>query len=288
MKIAIIGLGLIGGSIGRAALKKTEHEVYGRDLSDEVVQKAKLLEAISDELDDEKLATCDLIVLAVCPSAAISVMNEVLPKLKRGAILIDVCGTKRKIVSKMGEAREAYPEINFVGVHPMAGREFSGISHAVSWLFENSYVILTPVHSDIFALSAVKNFFSELGACNVTVATAEKHDEMISYTSQLAHVVSSCYIKNQLSKNYAGFSAGSFRDMTRVAKLNPKMWTELCMENRDNLAVQIDDLRDRLSEFSDALKTKDESRLYKLFSEGAARKEEAENLMKEKRKNDRN
>lgn len=288
MKIAIYGLGLIGGSIGRAALKKTDHTVYGFDIVPENVVKAKLAEAITDELNEVKLGETDMVVLSLYPEAAISVMNRILPKLKSGAIVIDCCGTKRKIVGAMEKAKVEYPDIEFVGIHPMAGREFSGISHALPTLFENGYVIVTPVHSDIRALTAVKRFFIDLGACGIEVATAEKHDKMIAYTSQLAHVLSSSYIKSELSNCYTGFSAGSFRDMTRVAKLNPAMWTELCIENRDNLVERIDELVLHLNEFRDALAKGDEKEVYRLFEDGTKMKNQAENLMKERKKNDRN
>lgn len=287
MKIAIFGLGLIGGSIGRATLKKTSHEVFGTDLVKENIIKAKLLNAINGKLSDEILSDCDLVILSAYPDASIKIMQDILPKLKKGATVIDTCGTKRKIVSAMKVLKDKYPDVDFLGVHPMAGREFSGISHATQGLFENAYVILTPFYSDIRLLTKVRNFFVELGAAGVEVASAEKHDTMISYTSQLAHVLSSCYIKNELSSSYTGFSAGSFRDMTRVAKLNPTMWTELCIENRDNLSEQIQDLIDNLEKFKSALDDNDEERLFRLFEEGTIKKARADELMKERKKNER-
>lgn len=287
MKIAIYGLGLIGGSLGKATLKKTDYLVYGNDINRENIIKAKLLNAISGEVNDEILAEVDLVILSVYPDSAISVMWEILPKLKKGATIIDTCGTKRKIVASMKRAKEEYPDINFVGAHPMAGKEFSGISHAGVSLFENAFIILTPIYNDIMVLSKVRDYFMTLGACGVEVASAEKHDKMISYTSQLAHVLSSSYIKNELSSSFAGFSAGSFNDMTRVAKLNPTMWTELCMENRDNLAEQIGVLINNLNDFKVALESGDEERVFELFALGTALKEKAIELLKERRKNER-
>lgn len=288
MNIGIVGLGLIGGSIGRAAKKKTEHKVYGLDIDQEVMLKAKLCLAIDGNLDDQILKDIDLLILSLYPDTAIKVMKDMLPHLKKGAIVIDCCGTKRKIVDAMEELKGIYPDIEFIGVHPMAGREFSGISHALPTLFENGYVIMTPVHSSIWALTAVKSFFIELGACGIEVASKEKHDEMIAYTSQLAHVLSSSYIKSELSSRYTGFSAGSFRDMTRVAKLNPQMWTELCIENADNLVVRIDELISHLTEYRDALNKGNAEEVYRLFQEGTERKAQADELMKERKKNDRN
>lgn len=288
MNIGIIGLGLIGGSIGRAAKKKTLHKVYGLDIDPEVMLKARLCAAIDDELNDDVIGNIDLLILSLYPDTAIKVMQESIPKLKKGAMVIDCCGTKRKIVNAMEELKVDYPDIEFIGVHPMAGREFSGISHAIPTLFENGYVIMTPVHTGIAALAAVKGFFMELGACGVEIASKEKHDTMIAYTSQLAHVLSSSYIKSELSNSYTGFSAGSFRDMTRVAKLNPQMWTELCLENADNLVERIDELIQHLSEYRDALRIGNEDEVYKLFLEGTEMKAKADELMKERKKNDKN
>lgn len=288
MNIGIFGLGLIGGSIGRATVKKTDHKVFGTDKFADNVMKAKLLNAIHQELTDENLMECDMVCLAVYPQTAIEIMNKILPKLKDGAIVFDCCGTKRKIVKAMEEAKKQYPSLHFVGIHPMAGREFSGISHAIPTLFENSFTIVTPIEQDMQVLTTVRNFFMELGSIGIEVASGEKHDKMISYTSQLAHVLSSSYIKNPLSSSYAGFSAGSFRDMTRVAKLSPSMWTELCLENGDNLVEQIDNLIFHLEEYKKAIKNGDEKRLYSLFEEGSLRKAEAEELIKKRKKNDKN
>lgn len=288
MNIGIIGLGLIGGSIGRATKKKTLHRVYGKDIDQEVMLKARLCSAIDYELNEEVLKDIDLLILSLYPDTAIENMKELVPKLKKGAVVIDCCGTKRKIVESMEKLKEEYPHIEFIGVHPMAGREFSGISHAIPTLFENGYVIMTPVHSGIEALSLVKGFFMEIGACGVEIASKEKHDLMIAYTSQLAHVLSSSYIKSELSESYTGFSAGSFRDMTRVAKLNPQMWTELCIENSDNLVARIDELVFHLNEYREALKNGDFEEVYRLFEEGTEMKARADELMKERKKNDKN
>lgn len=286
MIIAIFGLGLIGGSIGKATLKKTEHTVLGYDVDENALIKAGLVGAISARGEDCDLNKADMVVLAVRPTAAVNILDAVVPKLKAGAIVFDCCGTKRTVVAEMEKLHRTYPELNFVGVHPMAGREFSGVEHATAGLFENSYFIMVPVHTDIAALVTVKHFFLSLGAEGVEVTTAAKHDEIIAYTSQLAHVVSSAYVQNPLSLSHAGFSAGSFRDMTRVARLNADMWTELFIENSDNLTHQIDDLIARMSALREAISNKDENRLNGLLKEGTEAKAAAETALKERRKND--
>ena len=284
MNIALYGLGLIGGSIGRATLAKTDHLVYGKDTDPAAMLKAKMLGAITDELSEEKLAQADLVIFAVNPRTAIRLLPEVCPLLKKGATVIDCCGNKRNVVAKMEEMHVLYPELGFIGAHPMAGREFSGVEHSTVKLFEHSFVILTPVHSGIGDFQKVKGFFAEIGCDGVTLATAEEHDEMIAYTSQLAHVLSSSYVKNPLSSNHAGYSAGSFRDLTRVARLNPDMWTELFIDNGDKLCPQIQNVIDRLTEYKTAIEQKDAETLKALLQQGVEAKAVAEKAMREKRK----
>lgn len=287
MIVGIIGLGLIGGSLGRAILDKTEHTVYGRDTDKGALLKAKMLNALHEELTDDRLPSVDLLVLAVNPRVAVSLLPTLVPYLKKGATVIDCCGNKRLVVQKMEELRAVYPDVGFLGAHPMAGREYSGVEHSTSHLFEHSFVILTPVHSSIADFEKVKSLFLSVGCDGVQLATAEEHDKMISYTSQLAHVLSSSYVKCPLSANHAGFSAGSFRDLTRVAKLNPSMWTELFVDNADNLTERIQELIDRLEEYKEAIEQKDEPRLRALLQAGTDAKLVAENALKAKRKEEK-
>jgi prephenate dehydrogenase len=286
MNIAIYGLGLIGGSIGRAAAAKTEHKIYGCDTDRQAVLKAEMMNAVHGELTDGILKTCDLVIFAVCPRTVVKIMPEICGKLKDGATVIDCCGVKRAVIAEMERLHGIYKNLDFVGVHPMAGREFCGVEHSTAGLYEHSFAIIIPVHDSISAIEKVKKFFTELGCEGVEISDAKKHDRIISYTSQLAHAVSCAYIKNPLSKEHAGYSAGSFRDMTRVARLNPDMWTELFTENADNLISQINDLEKHLDEIKDALEKKDETALKKLLAEGAEAKAVAENALRERRKNE--
>ncbi len=282
MKIGIIGLGLIGGSLGRQIIKNTSHTVYGYDISEDAMLKAQMLNAYHERLDTEaEVIDLDILIVALCPEATIKTIRELAPRMKKGGIIIDTCGTKRKVVAAMSELEDMYPDVGFVGVHPMAGREFSGISHSTATLFEHAYIILTPIRTDLESEEKVRAFFLETGCEGITVASAATHDKIIAYTSQLAHVVSSAYIRNPLSETYLGFSAGSFRDMTRVAKLNPDMWTELFTENKDNLIACIDDLRNRLGEYRDALSGGDDVKLKAILEEGTRMKEAAEKMRRE-------
>ena len=285
MKIAIFGMGLIGGSLGRAILKFTDNEVFGYDIDASALQKADLLEAETRPLDKEAdLKSVDMVIFALYPKATIKCMREVVPMLKDGAIVLDACGNKRIIVEEMRALEKEYPSVFFVGCHPMAGREFSGISHSMATLFEKAYVVLVPVSQDILRLSIVKNLFLQIGVQDVEICTAEKHDEMIAYTSQLAHIVSSSYVKNGHSSEHAGFSAGSFRDLTRVAKLSPEMWSELFLENADNLVGDIDEIIKHMQEYRDAIASGDEERLKALLADGVKQKEAAETARKNRLK----
>ncbi len=286
MNIAIIGLGLIGGSLGRAIVSKTEHKVFAYDCDESALLKGSLLNAYHDRLTDDNVSDMDMAVFALCPTAAVAMMKDICPRLKKGAIVTDCCGNKRLVTDAMKELGAKYPEIRFVGAHPMAGREFSGISHSSASLFERAYVVIVPVTEDLDAMAAVKRLYKDIGAQDVEICTAEKHDEMIAYTSQLAHIASSSYIKNERSVQHAGFSAGSFRDMTRVAKLNPEMWTELFLQNADYLSENLADYIMRLSQFKLAIDKGDADKLRELLQEGVRMKEAAENARKERLKND--
>jgi len=282
MNIAIIGLGLIGGSLGRAIVKKTGHKVCGADLDPAVMLKAELMEAFHEPLTDQNAGDADLVILAIRPAAAISAMRGIVPKLKEGAIVLDCCGTKRSMANAMRALSKEYQTLNFIGGHPMAGREYSGISHSTAGLFEKAYMILTPVSATIEARAAVKTLFKQLGCEDTVITTPEKHDKIIAYTSQLAHIVSSAFVKSPTSGEHVGFSAGSFRDLTRVAKLDAAMWTELFLDDADNLVGEIDILIKNLTDYREAVAAGNAERLEALLSEGTRRKEEAEQLRKER------
>ncbi len=276
MNIGIVGLGLIGASLGRAIIKKTAHKVYAYDISPEVMLKAAMLDAYHGELNDDNIKSIDILIVALYPRITESYVNEYAAKLNRGAVIVDCCGIKRKIVGAMKEAAERFPEISFIGGHPMAGREYSGASHSTAGLFDKASMILVPVKAEIETRKMVKEFFYELGFGTVVSTTADNHDAMIAYTSQLAHIISSAYIKSPAATMHFGYSAGSFRDLTRVAKLNPEMWTELMTDNRDCLIEEIEILEKNLKKYRMALANKDEAELKELLSEGNELKENIE------------
>ena len=276
MVFGIVGLGLIGGSLARSIKFHSKHTVYGCDLKETAILQAKLVGAIDGELTEENLSDCDVLLVALYPADAVDWTLNHIDAFKPGSLVIDCCGVKRFVCDRLYPAFEGKHAI-FMGGHPMAGRERSGFTYAQDDLFENASMILAPAPgTDIETIRRAKEIFLSIGFAKVRFTTPQEHDEMIAFTSQLAHVVSSAYVKTPLAPKHKGFSAGSFRDMTRVARLNEDMWTELFLENDDLLLTQVEALIKNMQEYYDALKDRDEERLRFLLREGREIKEALE------------
>ena len=267
MNIGIIGLGLIGGSFGRTAVK-AGHTVYGTDINAETLEKAQLLKAVDYVLDTDNAGKLDVLISAVNPSDFSSVIMPYLQFLKKGAVVMDFSGTKRGVVEVMKRFSESYPDLFFIGGHPMAGREFSGIDKSTATLFNKASMIFVPVKADIFVLDKIKLFFISLGFSEAVITTAENHDRMIAFTSQLCHVVSNAFIKSKTAREHFGYSAGSYNDLTRVARMNSDMWTELMLENGDFLSEELETLLNNLGEYLEAIRNRDRQKLKELLKEG--------------------
>ena len=272
MNIGIVGLGLMGGSFARMLTHRTQHTVYAFDINPAVMQKAELLDAYHHRLTVDNAPCLDMLVVALYPADFARAVADYLPVLPKGAVVVDFCGTKRRVVAAMQAMAQLYPHLVFVGGHPMAGREFSGIEHAQISLFDRASMVLVPVKCDIAQLSNLKQFFLQLGFGRVEITDADTHDSLIAYTSQLCHVVSNAFIKNRQASCHVGYSAGSYRDLTRVARLNPTMWTQLMMDNGDKLLAELDELLGNLTAYRDALADADAETLYRLLDEGNRRK----------------
>lgn len=274
MDIGIVGLGLIGGSLAKAIKKNTPHRVFGLDIDVESLKKAFLTGAVDGELKD--LGSLDMLIVALYPAATVRYVTENADKIDKKCIVMDVSGVKGAVCGPLFPlAREK--GFTFIGGHPMAGVEFSGFDHAREALFKNASMVLVPDKNvTIDKLVAVKELFTALGFARMQVSTAEEHDKMIALTSQLAHVLSSAYVKSPSAVSHKGFSAGSFRDMTRVAKLNEDLWCELFFDNRENLLGEIDGLIARLSEYRAALYERDGDEMKRLLKEGREKKALAE------------
>ena len=269
-RVGVVGLGLIGGSIARA-MARGGHEVYAFDLNADIETFAAI-ETTAGTLTDELVPTCELIVLACYPKACVGWLREHADLVSPDAIVIDTGGVKRSICEPCFEiAREA--GITFVGCHPMAGTQFSGYAHSRANMFEGAPMVVCPAPEvrgvECLALvDRLEGLLSPCGFDKFTVTTPERHDEVIAYTSQLAHVVSNAYVKSPTLALRQGFAAGSYRDLTRVARLNPTMWCELFLDDADNLAREISTLIDALEQYKGALEDRDAERLTELLAEG--------------------
>ena len=263
MKIIVYGLGIIGASVA-ASLKKAGHFVLGRNRSREPVSYA--LE--HDMIDGEALSYegADVVFLALPPRVVMRELEE--GAFPEGCIVADICGVKQPIESVV--YKTASPRrYRYVGTHPMAGKETSGIRSASDALFCGAnFVITHAAQTDGAALSVMRSLAADMGFGRIIECTAEEHDRMIALTSQLAHVVSNAYVTSPLTENCVGFTGGSFQDMTRVAPVDENVWAELYMLNRENLLGEIDRITDRLNKFRAALAAGDEDALRTLQREG--------------------
>lgn len=275
MKIAIIGLGLIGGSLAKSIKKYTEHICLGLEQDAKTVSKALAEGAIDEVIQAGGLAQADLTIVCLHPEATIDFILKQQEDFRSGSVVIDVCGVKQSVVQSVQSAL-ADRGVIFVGAHPMAGREFSGYDYAVADLYQGASFIMTPT-ADVpeSVLEMLDALAHQLGFARVVRTTAAVHDQTIAFTSQLAHVVSNGYIKSPTLQNESGFSAGSFLDLTRVAKLNEQMWTELFMMNREPLLFEVTNIIEHLRQYQQALADNDAEMMCQLLREGRILKEES-------------
>ena len=276
MIFGIVGLGLIGGSLARSIKFHTGHTVYAADLNETALLQAQMVGAMDERLTDENIGLCDVVLVALYPQGAADYLENHADLFKEGALVVDCCGVKRKICQRLFPVFADKKAI-YMGGHPMAGRERSGFSYAQDDLFENASMILCPPpQADVETIRRAKEIFLSIGFGKVRFSTPHEHDEMIAFTSQLAHIVSGAYVKTPQAMRHKGFSAGSFQDMTRVARLNENMWTELFLENDDLLLQQIEGLMDRLGEYKKAILDRNEDQLKAILREGREMKEALE------------
>ena len=268
MNVAIVGLGLIGGSMAKSIKNRTAHTVWGTDLNSETMTMARMCGAIDGPLTEENLPQADLILVAIRPGAAIEWVRQHADRIAKSAILVDLCGVKRTVVAAITPIAEQQG-FAYIGGHPMAGKERGGFTASTEDLYVGASMILTPdKRTDMRLLETLKAFFLDLGFAGLTFSTPEEHDRIIAFTSQLAHIVSSAYVKSPEAQRRRGFSAGSFQDMTRVARLDEDMWTELFLDDEDFLTKELDELIGHLTDYRNALQDRDAQRLHDLLKEG--------------------
>ena len=268
--IGIVGLGLIGASLAMAIKQNTEHNVYGLDINEQTMHCALEEGSIDGVLED--YSALDLLIVALFPQAAVELILDKVEQMKPGSIVMDICGVKKSVVTQVAQVCKSH-KVEFIGGHPMAGRERWGYENATATLFNGASMILTPIFTDSWALERVQQLCNAIGFGRIVFTDPESHDKMIGYTSQLAHILSSAYIKNPLCMNYKGYTGGSFQDLTRVARLNPVMWSELFLLNRQNLLDDLDILIASLQEYRHAIEENDAQRLTQLLADGSRIKE---------------
>ena len=260
-KIAVIGLGIIGGSIC-AALTKAGFAVDGTDLNETNVSYAIKNGYIQKRAED--LSVYDVVFIAVPPAATISLLEST--KFKDGALVSDICGVKEVIEKAVYAKPRNY---RYVGIHPMAGKETSGIRSASASLFNKANLVI--VHAEQTRkedVEEIKEYAKAMCFGRIVECSAKEHDKKIALTSQLAHIVSNAYVKSAQVKGCDGFTGGSFQDMTRIAGVDEKIWTQLYMHNREYALEELEGLIKHLNVYRDALQNNDENALSDALKEG--------------------
>ncbi len=266
MEICVVGLGLIGGSVC-LSLKRGGHKIFGYDISENVMRYAADNGVIDFPARD--FSSFGVVIVALPPRATLDFILKT--PFKSGAVVCDMCGVKRFIQSGVYAARR---DIKYIGAHPMAGKEVSGVENACADLFDGAnMVLIRGIYTDECAYELLMRLSADMGFARVVECSAEVHDKKIAYTSQLAHVVSNSYVNDGEISACLGFTGGSFQDMTRIAGVDEKMWASLFLENADNLRQKCENLIESLQSFNAALdkaeKSGDESVLSSFLSVGA-------------------
>lgn len=272
MTIGVIGMGLIGGSLCRAFCQYTPHRVLGTTRNHKTVEFALSVGGIHGELTDYKEA--DVVFVALPPQTTLDFLLEHVEDFKPGAIVADICGVKQPIVDAVDQLYYDHG-VHYIGTHPMAGKEKAGFANADYDLYKNASYIITPTElTDQESVKTLSELMTSIGFTRIEITTPQRHDTIISYTSQLAHVVSSAYIKSPTSALTLGFTAGSFQDMTRVAKLDPDMWTALFAMNKAPLVKEMDILIENLRVFREALNGDRLDEVWSLLDKGRILRED--------------
>ena len=275
MTVGILGLGLIGGSLARA-YALAGHTVYAAERDESMLSFAQLAGAVDGPLTSERLGQCDLVLLAIYPEGSADWLEENARHISKNALVMDCCGVKQRICERCFPLAEEYG-FTFMGGHPMAGTHFSGFKYSRANLFKGAPMVLVPHrYDDMDLLDRAKELLAPCGFGSFSVTTARDHDRMIAFTSQMPHILSNAFIKSPTALEHRGFSAGSYRDLTRVAWLNPQMWAELFLENREFVLKELNTYITALRQYEAAVEHGDLDTLIALLDEGKRRKEEVD------------
>ena len=276
MIIGVIGLGLIGGSIAKAYKRIDGIKVFGHDIDTSILDFAFMADAIDAKLNNDNINECDCIFLVTYPAGVIDWVKTNAHQISKETIVIDCSGTKEKICQTLFPIAKEHGFL-FVGGHPMAGTHQSGFKFSRCDMFDEApMVIVPPNFEDIRLFEYLKEILKPLGFSNVSFTTGEKHDEVIAFSSQMPHIISNAFIKSKMARNHLGFSAGSYKDLTRVAWLNPSMWSELFLDNKENLIKELDTFISEISKYKKAIEDENESELINLLEEGRQAKKEVD------------
>lgn len=271
-KVVIVGLGLIGGSLAKAFKKYTKAAVIGMDTDAEVLAAAEEAGAINRRGGDEDLQSADFVFLCVYPEAAVRFMEEHAHLLRPGCIVTDTAGIKGKICPALVELSKSHGFV-FIGSHPMAGKERNGFDAADAELFQGASYILVPCGAPPEAVDRLSSLVLTLGFARTVLTTPDEHDRMIAFTSQLPHVLACAYVMSPCCPKHPGFSAGSYRDVSRVARINEKLWAELFLDNREALVGELDILIENITSIKRAAEQGDRQELEALLRRGREIKE---------------
>lgn len=267
-KIIIVGLGLIGGSIAKALKLNTEHVLLGMDSHEESLLDACSCGAIDGKAGPRDLSDADMVYLCVYPEGALEFAEKFGPRLKENCVLTDTCGIKGEICAGM-ERLKGTGSYVFVAGHPMAGKELSGFGASDPGIFAGASYLIAPCGAPAWAVGEVASLAEQMGFGQVVMTTPEQHDRVIAFTSQLPHVLACSYVMSPRCLEHKGFSAGSYRDVSRVANINDALWSRLFLDNRRELLEELDELAKNLGAFRSAIAAQDEEELRKLLRTAA-------------------
>lgn len=257
-KILIVGLGLLGGSYARV-LRRFGFHVSAITLEQSSIDYAlreNIIDEGSTELDEKMIGDADLVIFALYPHVFVEWIEKNQALFKSGALITDVTGVKRSIVYKIQDMLR--PDVEFVAAHPMAGREVSGVENSNDRMFVGANYIVTPTEKNTpEAIAICIELGRLLGFSNVTTLTPEEHDEMIGFLSQLTHCIAITLMTCNDKENMEKFTGDSFRDLTRIARINDLMWSELFVENKDMLLEQMNLFIDKFNDLKNMLETED-------------------------------